>query len=47
VTGQQREIIRRCWHAGYADEEIADRARVTMAELDIYLNWWCDRGCPA
>ena len=46
MTQKAREAIRREYLDGSTVEEIAQVAGVTVEEAEIYLRWWCDRGCP-
>jgi hypothetical protein len=41
-----RLAIERAYLRGDTLEEIAKSAGVSVREADIYLSWWCDRGCP-
>jgi hypothetical protein len=42
----QRKIIRAGFWAGLSEHEIADHSGVDLAEVDVYLGWWCNCGCP-
>jgi hypothetical protein len=46
MTETDRAAIRAGYLAGDTAEEIAASARVTVAEVETYLAWWCDRVCP-
>jgi hypothetical protein len=46
MTEGQREEIRASYLRGDAAEEIAAAASVSLEETEIFLHWWCDRGCP-
>jgi DNA-directed RNA polymerase specialized sigma24 family protein len=46
VSDEARAAIRAAYLDGAAAEEIASAAGVSVAEAEIYLHWWCDRGCP-
>jgi hypothetical protein len=46
VNRDARQVIKRAYLRGDTLEEIARVAGVSVREADIFLNWWCDRGCP-
>lgn len=46
VTGEARAAIRAAYLDGMTVEETARAAGVSTADAEIYLRWWCDRGCP-
>jgi DNA-directed RNA polymerase specialized sigma24 family protein len=46
VTATARRAIQQAYLRGDTLEQIAAAAGVSVREADIYLNWWCDRGCP-
>lgn len=46
MTGTARLAIERAYLRGDTLEDIAASAGVSVREADIYLCWWCDRGCP-
>lgn len=46
MNNEQRKMIRTGYTAGLTTEDIADAARVSVVDAEIYLAWWCDRSCP-
>lgn len=46
MTGADRAALRAAYLRGDTTEEIAAAARATVAEVEVYLTWWCSRGCP-
>jgi hypothetical protein len=47
VTAAQRAAIRAAYLDGEPLDRIAALAGVQPEQADIYLCWWCDRGCPS
>lgn len=39
-------MIRAGYEVGAVPDEIAARAGAELDDVEIYLAWWCDRGCP-
>lgn len=46
MTDAQRAAIRDGYLAGETLEIIAALAGVPRDDAEVYLRWWCDRGCP-
>ena len=46
MNDKQREIIRGGYLVGATETEMAAKAGVPVQEVETYLSWWCDRGCP-
>jgi DNA-directed RNA polymerase specialized sigma24 family protein len=46
MTGEQRAAIQAGYLNGLTVPEIAAAARAPADEVETYLAWWCDRGCP-
>ena len=46
MSDETRAAIQAAYLGGATMEEIACTAGVSPAEAEIYLHWWCDRGCP-
>lgn len=46
MTGTDREVIRLGFQNGQTAAQIADQYQLSKDDVEIYLAWWCDRGCP-
>ena len=45
MTEQQRAFVRTAYRRGLDTAGIAAYAGTAEDETEIYLAWWCDRGC--
>ena len=46
MTDRDRAAIRAAYLDGDTVEQMASAVGVDPADVEAYLSWWCDRGCP-
>lgn len=46
MNERQRNAVEHAYVAGATEQETADALGISVEEVDAYLSWWCDRGCP-